>query len=557
MALDKLSFTKDWNNPEDFPTYEPSESKVRSDMQQLHDETKDYLNKKVVPAVENVEEAVKNVNSANHTHGNLGVLNTITAVTQTLGNAADKVPSEAAVKKAISDFSTDAGLGDMSSATYDPQNKKTDVFKYADQAATAAKNAAVAAAKTEAENLIAAAAPNEHNHQGQSLNPLCIELAGANAYPDVNGGYIDFHYAASGEDYTSRIIEHEEGVLHAKFKGDSNYYELLHTGNMTKTGGIINRNLLHNWNFLDPINSRGQTEYVGSGYHIDRWRGGYSTDVTTITESGLKIENKRKDGNLTWARQYLEDYLDPGAYTLSVLVTAVEDAVVYMCTDGGAAVPRTLPLSVGLNTITADIGVGKVNRVQFTISGSVTVAAVKLERGKVQTLAEQDADGSWYLLGTPWDKGLETLRCVTSTADPADTYANKGSAGTQLAYGSYEGTGTYGDDAPNTVTLPFAADVFIMLTRTYVSTYGKPHVVALWGTDYICVLPLSSIGTEYPDNYDINLHMPTMFGNSSGAKYSIAKKSADGRTITWCHEGDEISQFNSSGSTYHWMAIKF
>lgn len=45
MALTKLNFTKDWNNPADFPTIEVSEAAVRSDMQDLYDQTKVGVNK--------------------------------------------------------------------------------------------------------------------------------------------------------------------------------------------------------------------------------------------------------------------------------------------------------------------------------------------------------------------------------------------------------------------------------------------------------------------------------------------------------------------------------
>lgn len=52
MAFDKLQFTKNWNNPDDFPTVELSEEKVRADMQLLHDEVKNYLNDTLLPALE-------------------------------------------------------------------------------------------------------------------------------------------------------------------------------------------------------------------------------------------------------------------------------------------------------------------------------------------------------------------------------------------------------------------------------------------------------------------------------------------------------------------------
>ena len=59
-----------------------------------------------------------------HTHDNKEALDVIKEVTQTLGNSADKVPSEAAVAAAM----VKAGMGDMVAAVYDPQGRKTDIF---------------------------------------------------------------------------------------------------------------------------------------------------------------------------------------------------------------------------------------------------------------------------------------------------------------------------------------------------------------------------------------------------------------------------------------------
>ena len=52
MTIERLQYTKDWKNASDFPTIETSETKVRSDMQLLYDETRDYLNGVLSPAVE-------------------------------------------------------------------------------------------------------------------------------------------------------------------------------------------------------------------------------------------------------------------------------------------------------------------------------------------------------------------------------------------------------------------------------------------------------------------------------------------------------------------------
>ncbi len=43
MAFEPLEFTKNWENAQDFPTYEPDEVQVRADLQWLHNETRDGL----------------------------------------------------------------------------------------------------------------------------------------------------------------------------------------------------------------------------------------------------------------------------------------------------------------------------------------------------------------------------------------------------------------------------------------------------------------------------------------------------------------------------------
>lgn len=59
---------------------------------------------------------------------------------------------------------------------------------------------------------LASKAASNHNHNGVSVNPAAIELTPASTSAG-HGGYIDFHYNASTEDYTSRIIEGSSGTL--------------------------------------------------------------------------------------------------------------------------------------------------------------------------------------------------------------------------------------------------------------------------------------------------------------------------------------------------------
>lgn len=58
---------------------------------------------------------------------------------------------------------------------------------------------------------LAGKSPTSHIHTGQSINPASLEInPGTSA---GHGGYIDFHYAGSSADYTSRIIESASGKI--------------------------------------------------------------------------------------------------------------------------------------------------------------------------------------------------------------------------------------------------------------------------------------------------------------------------------------------------------
>lgn len=59
MAIQKFQFSRLWTNPSDFPSYEPSEAQVRADMQELHDQTKDYINNNILGAVDSEIENMK------------------------------------------------------------------------------------------------------------------------------------------------------------------------------------------------------------------------------------------------------------------------------------------------------------------------------------------------------------------------------------------------------------------------------------------------------------------------------------------------------------------
>lgn len=52
MAVERLAFTKDWKNADDFAMTRDDAAGVRADIQELHDQTKNYINQKLAPAVD-------------------------------------------------------------------------------------------------------------------------------------------------------------------------------------------------------------------------------------------------------------------------------------------------------------------------------------------------------------------------------------------------------------------------------------------------------------------------------------------------------------------------
>lgn len=142
MAFEKLSFTKDWKNASDFPTYEESEAQVRADLQALHDETKNFINDKLIPGIENMA-----------------------------------VP----------------GAGDMMAAVYDPTGKRQDIFAYARAQGTAdlADWAKAPAKPTYTASEVGAAAKN-HTHTASAIGAAPtiahgtadVTAGAASAYPE-------------------------------------------------------------------------------------------------------------------------------------------------------------------------------------------------------------------------------------------------------------------------------------------------------------------------------------------------------------------------------------
>lgn len=159
-------------------------------------------------------------------------------------------------------------------------------------------------------------------------------------------------------------------------------------------------NLLDNWYFANPVNQRGQTEYTGAGYTIDRW---------ALNEGAIQISN---DGillkNGSYWRQPIENYnsLAGKIATLSVLTG---DALY----SGTSVLPTTSFTNFFFDSVYGYMAVEPMgNPLYINANGAdVKIRAVKLELGDTQTLAHQDENGNWALNDPPPNYQQELAKC--------------------------------------------------------------------------------------------------------------------------------------------------
>nr|DAO92566.1 MAG TPA: hypothetical protein [Caudoviricetes sp.] len=179
-------------------------------------------------------------------------------------------------------------------------------------------------------------------------------------------------------------------------------------------GTFVRPNLLDNWYFGRPVNQRGQTEYTGNVYYIDRWRSwdGDSASLSVVS-GGIKIA-----GTLY---QYFEPAVFEELWGKTVAISLLlADGTLY--TDYFAlkrADWYTVPIKAhGLDSVQFGINnndFGNANnnflRVQPATIGTLsdTILAAKLELGPTQTLAHREGD-KWVLNEVP-EYGGQLRRC--------------------------------------------------------------------------------------------------------------------------------------------------
>ena len=181
--------------------------------------------------------------------------------------------------------------------------------------------------------------------------------------------------------------------------------------NISISGSVIatkafpcNPNLLDNWYFGNPVNQRGQTEYTGAGYGIDRWK--LQNDTNLTVGDGFCTLNGLWD-----IRQILEN-LPKATYTASILFKNSTANALQIIVENNTGVDNSVAISHDASGVLAGT-ISNINFSNFIISlsggGSVDIIAVKLELGTQQTLAHQE-NGVWVLNEIP-DYGEQLRRC--------------------------------------------------------------------------------------------------------------------------------------------------
>lgn len=182
----------------------------------------------------------------------------------------------------------------------------------------------------------------------------------------------------------------------------------------------MGKNLLDNWYFLNPINQRGLTSYTTAGYCINRWRttGGTVTvdanGVTFSTETQYHTLYQQIEGTWLAGKQVRVSILyGDSLFTQSATWPASGELWINNISSTG------FYLSIYTSTSNTAIRISR----SASGSASITLKAIKLELGSEQTLAHQES-GAWILNEVP-DYQYELYKCITSTADSTDIYANK------------------------------------------------------------------------------------------------------------------------------------
>ena len=279
-----------------------------------------------------------------------------------------------------------------------------------------------------------------------------------------------------------------------------------------------NPNLLDNWYFGNPVNQRGQTEYVVSAksnaYTIDRWQMFYYAGSVSLENDGITI-SANAGTNVAFVQKHENGLPDQYA---NFAYRGMKATLSALASDGTLGSKTfTFPETYQGNTtvvsfdILSEISIqiyfhntaGVMTRIYVNKGKSVTLKGIKLELGSQQTLAHQDADGNWVLNEIP-DYGEQLARCQRYFVNFNPNKVNWFAMPPAVASNTTE--------AYSAVTLPVA-----MRAQPTVSYGGK---IALSQTGSVQVTGIQVSGSTFAGNY-LQLKYSVADGLTANSTYRV------------------------------------
>jgi len=207
--------------------------------------------------------------------------------------------------------------------------------------------------------------------QGKSLADMINDIKGEGWTDETLKGLADLINDIKGEGWTDETLKGLADLISTK---------------LDKTTSP-NKNLLHNWDFRNPVNQRGQSSYTGTGYGtIDRWKV-EGTATVSVTPDGVSF-TPVTNSNL---RQAIEGTSLAGkTVTMSVIFTSVSGTAAIIARDGSTVISSITTTSAGLvtNTFKVPENLSSLSvEINVALGSSFVAQSAKLELGSVSTLA--------------------------------------------------------------------------------------------------------------------------------------------------------------------------
>ena len=210
--------------------------------------------------------------------------------------------------------------------------------------------------------------------------------------------------------------------------------------------------LIVNGDFRRVVNRNGKDEYTAAGMTIDRWSLSMSApgiSLRVLPEGGVSLD-KTQDGVFGRMAQSLESPGLLAGQTVTISILAKGDTTPYLLLflngEGSGVGTVNIPLTgeYRLYSVTKTLRAGEITKVDAAVgyqtsapAGSCALLGMKIDLGTRQTLAHQDADGSW-VLNDPPDYALQYALCSLYSPHTGAWVGNR-RGGVQLLDNAYWG----------------------------------------------------------------------------------------------------------------------